>query len=179
MKRRTSCVTGLCVGLLVTLGACGDDDDVAGPTGPFTLTFQGDLTFSGPHEGHILSAAVVRIFDGVVVAMDTTTIEADTGQDLLPDASFFIGFPVTLVAGEAYEVHYWIDSNLGGGTVGVCDAKAIDHQWKVAVATVVGPVTISEIHDATMTTDVCSTFFAAPNLAFAGDASFEARYGAG
>ena len=30
-----------------------------------------------------------------------------------------------------YEVHYWIDSNIGGGTLGVCDPKDIDHQWSV------------------------------------------------
>ena len=63
-----------------------------------------------------------------------------------------------LEEGEAYQVHYWIDSNFGGGTVGVCDPKANDHQWNVAIAAVAGDVTITESHNAANTVDVCTTF---------------------
>ncbi len=172
--KRTSCVTNLCVGLLVALGACGDDE-VTAPTGPFQLIFQGDVSFQGPHGGDSITVAVVRTSDGAVVAQETGTVSASA---FFVDLPFSVTFTGLLVVGVAYEVHYWIDSNFGGGTEGVCDPKAIDHQWNVAIAAVEGNVIITETHDATMTTDVCSTF-AAPNLAFAGDASFEARYGAG
>ncbi len=170
---RTSCVTSLCVGLLVALGACGDDDvtDPTGP-GPFQLTFQGDASFQGPHAGHTISVAVVRTSDGAVLAQQTGTVSATA------DPAFSFTFLGLLNVVAAYEVHYWIDSNFGGGTAGVCDPKANDHQWNVAIAAVAGDVTITEAHNAANTVDVCSTF-PAPNLSFARDASFQGPRGAG
>jgi hypothetical protein len=35
--------------------------------------------------------------------------------------SFFFDAGAVLEQGIAHEVHYWIDSNIGGGTSGVCD----------------------------------------------------------
>lgn len=45
------------------------------------------------------------------------------------DPSFSLFTGAVLKKGATYEIHYWIDSNTGGGTPGVCDPKAIDHQW--------------------------------------------------
>ena len=150
--KRTSCVTSLCVGLLVALGACGDDE-VTVPT-TFQLTFQGDLSFQGPHAGNSIAVAVVQASDGVVMAQQTGTVSATA------DPAFSFTFTGVLVTGVAYQVHYWIDSNFGGGTAGVCDPKAIDHQWNVAIAAVTGDVTIAEVHDGANTVDVCTTFAA-------------------
>ena len=136
------------------------------------LTFAGDASFQGPHGGHSISVAVVRTSDGSVMAQQTGTVSASA------DPAFSFTFTGLLVVGVAYQVHYWIDSNFGGGTVGVCDPNAIDHQWNVAIAVVEGDVTITEVHNPLTTVDVCSTF-AAPNPTFAGDASFEGPYGAG
>ena len=169
--KRTSCVTNLCVGLLVALGACGGDE-VTAPTGPFQLTFQVDASFQGPHAGHTIYVAVVRTSDGAVLAQQTGTVSGSA------DPAFSFTFTGLLVVGAAYQVHYWIDSNFGGGTAGVCDPKANDHQWNVAIPAVEGDVTITEAHNPANTVDVCSTF-TAPNLTFAGDASFEGPYGAG
>ncbi len=151
--KRTSCVTSLCVGLLVALGACSEDDVVADPTA-FQLIFQGDLSFQGPHAGDPIAVAVVQASDGVVMAQQTGTVSGTT------DPAFSITFAGVLVSGVAYQVHYWIDSNFGGGTAGVCDPKAIDHQWNVAVAAVTADVTIAEVHNAANTVDVCTTFAA-------------------
>ncbi len=148
--KRTSCVTSLCVGLLVALGACGDDE-VTAPT-TFQLTFQGDLSFQGPHAGHSIAVAVVQASDGVVMAQQTGTVSATA------DPAFSFTFAGVLATGVAYQLHYWIDSNFGGGTAGVCDPKAIDHQWNVAIAAVAGDVTIVEVHNAANTVDVCTTF---------------------
>ena len=148
--KRTSCVTSLCVGLLVALGACGDDE-VTDPT-TFQLTFQGDLSFQGPHAGDPIAVAVVQASDGVVMAQQTGTVSGTT------DPAFSFTFAGVLVSGVAYQVHYWIDSNFGGGTVGVCDLKAIDHQWNVAIPAVAGDVTLTEAHNAANTVDVCTTF---------------------
>ncbi len=149
--KRTSRVTSLCVGLLVALGACGDD--VTDPT-PFQLTFQGDLSFQGPHAGHSIAVALVRTSDDVVLAQQTGTVSATA------DPAFSFTFTDLLVTGVAYQVHYWIDSNFGGGAVGVCDPKAIDHQWNVAIPAVAADVTITEAHNAANTVDVCTTFAA-------------------
>ena len=140
------------MGLLVALGACGDDE-VTAPT-TFQLTFQGDLSFQGPHAGHSIAVAVVQASDGAGMAQQTGTVSGTA------DPAFSFTFSGLLVTGVAYQVHYWIDSNFNGGTVGVCDPKAIDHQWNVAIAAVAGDVTITEAHNAGNTADVCPTFAA-------------------
>ena len=143
--KRTSLVTSLCVSLLVALGACGDD-----PT--FQLIFGVDSTFQDPHADDAIMVAVVRISDGAVVEQQTGSVSPTT------DPAFSFTSLGLLEEGEAYQVHYWIDSNFGGGTVGVCDLKAIDHQWNVAIPAVAGDVTLTEVHHADNTVDVCSTF---------------------
>ncbi|MFB3111098.1 MAG: hypothetical protein ACE10G_03605, partial [Gemmatimonadales bacterium] len=122
--------------------------------GSFQLVFQGNPSFRGPHADHSIAVAVVQTSDGVVVAQQTGTVSATA------DPAFSFTFTALLVTGVAYQVHYWIDSNFNGGTVGVCDPKAIDHQWNVAVAAVAGDVTITEAHNAGNTADVCPTFAA-------------------
>ncbi len=67
--KRTSCVTSLCVGLLVALGACGDGDTA--PTGS-NLNFAGDLSFQGPHGGHSI-AAITRSVIVPCVSLNTRT----------------------------------------------------------------------------------------------------------
>ncbi len=143
--KRISLITGLCVGLLVAVGACGDD-----PT--FQLVFGIDASFQGPHTGHAIEVALVRASDGVVVQEQMGTVSGTAD----PAASFT--FADLLEEGVAYDVDYWIDSNFGGGTVGVCDPKANDHQWRVAIAAVTADVIITEVHDAANTFDVCATF---------------------
>ncbi len=95
---------------------------------------------------------MVRTSDGAVLAQQTGTVSASA------DPAFSFTFTSMLDLGAAYQVHYWIDSNFGGGTVGVCDLKAIDHQWNVAVAAVTADVTIAEVHSGATTVDVCTTF---------------------
>ena len=108
--KRISLITGLCVGLLVAVGACGDD-----PT--FQLIFGIDATYQGPHGGQAIEVALVRRSDGVVVQEQTGTVSATAN----PAASFT--FADLLEEGVAYDVDYWIDSNFQGGTPGVCDAQ--------------------------------------------------------
>ena len=96
--------------------------------------------------------AVVRTSDGVVVAQETGSVSATA------DPAFSFTWLGLLEEGEAYQVHYWIDSNFGGGTVGVCDPKANDHQWSVDIPAVAGDVTITEAHNPANTVDVCTTF---------------------
>ena len=127
------------------MGACGDDLT-------FQLIFEIDASFQGPHTDHAIMVAVVRTSDGAVVAQQTGSVSGTA------DPAFSFTSLGLLEEGEAYQVHYWIDSNFGGGTVGVCDPKANDHQWNVAIASVAGDVTITESHNAANTVDVCTTF---------------------
>ena len=117
-----------------------------------SLTFSGDATFQGQHATHPIAVAVVRVGTGVV-ARDNGIVSGTA------DPSFSFSFPGILLVGETYEVHYWIDSNFGGGTVGVCNTTAYDHQWNVAVPAVTGPdVAITELHNVATVTDVCASF---------------------
>ena len=140
--KRTLCVGNLCVALLVTLGACrgsGGSDGITPPPGPFDLTLVGDASFQGPHGGQAIYVAVLDLADEVV-AQEDGTISAT----LDPAFSFTIS---DLLANQGYEIHYWIDSNVGGGSVGVCDLPGIDHQWSVAFSS--GQyITITSVHEA-------------------------------
>jgi hypothetical protein len=76
-----------------------------------------------------------------------------------PDSlSWVLSWSVGLHLGEAYQIHYWFDSNFGGGTAGVCDAPEIDHQWKVLIPAVAGDIDVLVSHDPNAVTDVCSSF---------------------
>ena len=165
--KRTLSVTNLCLCLLVALGGC---IDTIGPIDEsLSLTFQGDASFQGPHGGQAIMVALIRTSDRAD-ALLRGTVSATA------DPAFSFSFPALVEAGVAYEVHYWIDSNVGGGTVGVCDPKGNDHQWNVASPAITGDVTITEAYNATNTTDVCSTTFT-KDLAFTGGASFQGPYG--
>ncbi len=144
-------VTLLGLGLLAGVQACGEDEPTNGTTS-FQLTFQGDMSFQGAHAGHAISVAVVRTSDGMVVATQTGTVSGTT------DPAFSFTFAGALEEGTAYQVHYWIDSNFGGGTVGVCDPTMNDHQWSVPVPAASADLTLTESHDAGALTDVCTTF---------------------
>jgi hypothetical protein len=133
------------------VGSACDEDDIVGP-GPHQLTFQLDASFQGPHGGQDVSIALVRASDGLVIADASGTVSAT--QD--PSFSFTPG--ALLEDGITYEVHYWIDSNFGGGTAGVCDPKANDHQWSVEFLSVSNDVTWTASHEVALTEDVCATF---------------------
>ena len=143
--KRTALVTGLCVGLLVALAACGDDET-------FQLIFEIDASFQGPHAGDAITVAVVRTADGAVLDEQTGTVSETA------DPAFTFTWLGILELNEGYQVHYWIDSNFGGGTVGTCDPTSNDHQWNVTIPAVAGDVTVAETHDGSTVVDVCSTF---------------------
>lgn len=135
------------LGWLVGVQACGTNN----PPETFQLTFQGDATFQVPHATHPISVAVVRTSDGNVVASETGTVSGTT------DPAFSFTFPNVLEAGTDYHVNYWIDSNINGGTAGVCDPPDNDHQWSVSVPFFTDLIQ-TETHDAGTTVPVCTTF---------------------
>lgn len=120
--------------------------------GTSDLTFSGNATFHGPHGGQPIHVAVVNSTTHKVVAEKSGTVSKTANP------SFSFTFPGVLKDGQSYEVDYWIDSNFGGGTLGVCDAKQHDHQWRVNLGTVTGNVNHMETHQPAKTTSVCSVF---------------------
>jgi len=141
------------VAVSLGLGACGGNDDVTGPqAGPFVLTFSLDASFHGPHANQSVNIAVLRSPEMVMVAGGDGIVSGTA------DPSFTFTTGAVLEAGRDYEVHYWIDSNFGVGTPGVCDDKGIDHQWRVQFPAVSGDIVWTESHDPSATEDVCSTF---------------------
>ena len=130
-------------------GGGGGDGDLPGP---FQLTFSLDETFQAPHGNQPIRVAVVRSFDNVVVAERSGTVSATQ----TPSFSFAAG--AVMERGIDYELHYWIDSNIGGGTPGFCDPKAIDHQWSVEFLSVTNDKAVTVSYNPSLTEDVCSTF---------------------
>lgn len=120
--------------------------------GSSDLVFIGDGSFNGAHGEQTINVAVVSTDDGEVVAEQSGTVSKTT------DPAFSFTFSDALEDGKVYEVHYWIDSNFGGGSEGVCDPKGQDHQWNVSLGTVNGDVSHTEKHRPAETSDVCETF---------------------
>jgi hypothetical protein len=129
-------------------GGGGDGGD----PGPFQLTFSMDASFQVPHGDNTIHIAVVRSSDNVVVDGGFDTVSATQNP------SFFFVSGAVMERGTDYEVHYWIDSNIGGGTQGVCDPKAIDHQWSVEFPSVTNDKVWTVSYEPLRTEDVCSTF---------------------
>lgn len=165
--RRTWYVQFSFLSLLVfVLGACGDDEP-AGPTGPFGLVFAGDATFQGAHGDQEINV-VLEETGGDIVASQSGTVSATS------DPAFSFSFLDVLEEGQTYELKYWIDSNFGGGTPGVCDPPTTDHQWSVAVMAADEDVTMTDTHRPTETESVCAVF--AFDLSFTGDATFQGAH---
>lgn len=143
-------ITAASVTTLLILGGCDDDD--LDPIQVFDLVFAGDATFQGAHGGQTIAVAVVQTADGSVVETASGTVSATA------DPSFSFSFNDILDDGESYEIHYWIDSNFGGGAAGVCDPPANDHQWRIELGAATDDVSLTDTHRPTETEAVCSTF---------------------
>ena len=159
--------------LLIGVAACGSDDGdgptgATGPTGPFDLTFTGDASFQTAHGGQEI-LVLVESAAGEVVAFETAVVSESA------DPSFSFQFQDVLQEGRDYAVKYWIDSNFGGGTVGVCDPPSNDHQWRLEVTGVDDDVSLTDAHRPGETEAVCDAF--SFDLAFTGDATFQTAHG--
>ncbi|MFM9269596.1 hypothetical protein ACJ7V3_04940 [Halomonas elongata] len=129
---------------LVAASALADDGS--------DLTFQGDASFGGPHGGQSIQVALIDTASGEVLGMESGEVSADA------DPAFAFDFPGALQEGGSYAVHYWIDSNFGGGSVGSCDEMQNDHQWNVPIEADGGDVSHVESHDPSTLASVCDTF---------------------
>lgn len=140
------------IALLVVAACGGDKNSTPFDPGPYQLTFSLDATFQAPHGNQPIRLAVVRISDGFIVSETSGTVSSTQA----PAFSFAAG--AVLERNRAYAVHYWIDSNIAGGTLGVCDPKDIDHQWSMEILSATNDVNFSVGYEPTLTENVCSTF---------------------
>lgn len=141
------------VSLVIAGTACHHGDDFFGihNPGPYELVFSLDASFQSTHGGDPIQIAVLRS-NGTVVAQSSGTISSTQN----PCFTFMPG--TVLQRGLGYEVHYWIDSNIAGGTLGVCDPVSIDHQWSVEFIFPLNDVNFTASYSPALTEDVCSTF---------------------
>lgn len=116
------------------------------------LTFTGDGSFIGPHGGQAVQVALYDVAAGEVVATESGSVAAEEGP------AFSFSFPGALEEGRLYDVHYWIDSNFGGGSEGSCDPVNVDHQWRVALTDVTESVSLEVAHDPAEQAPVCTSF---------------------
>ena len=135
----------------VIVGACGDDDDITGPVG-FQLTFSLDASFGPPHGGDPISWSLVQSSNGFAADFGSGVVSSTA------DPAFSFTTADVMRRGVDYEVHYWIDSNIGGGTQGVCDAETIDHQWSTELLSVNNDVNLTVPHNPALVENVCSSF---------------------
>ena len=118
------------------------------PINGLELSIGGDGSFQVAHFG-----------EGYLIALRRSSIDwvGSVGLGVVSDLGFRPR-TYTVLPGSAYQYDIWIDSNSGGGAVGVCDSPAIDHQWRVLVPALTEDVEIVFSHDDATVTDVCSTF---------------------
>ena len=131
---------------------CDDDDAVINTSGPFTWLFKLSADFQEPHGGQTINWALVRSSDGFVVVTGNGTVSATQNP------AFSLATGAVLESGNDYELHYWIDSNIDGGTVGVCDLEDIDHQWRTPFLSPMTDINFIVLYNADRVEYVCDTF---------------------
>jgi hypothetical protein len=136
--------------LLLSAGC--DDNDIIRNTAPYTLTLSLSEDFRVPHANQPVKWVLIRAADAVTLATGDCTI-SDTSN---PSFTLYPG--AVLEFGVDYEFRYWIDSNTGGGTVGVCDSETIDHQWNFKFRAPDNDVLLILGYDVDRVEDVCMTF---------------------
>ena len=147
--------TSFLILVLLCITACGGNesgsDTVTNP-GPYTLTFSLDDTFQDLHGNEPIRIALVRLSNGLILAEDIGTISATDNP------SFSFTTAAIMERGVSYAVHYWIDSNINGGTLGLCDDTQFDHQWSTEFFTVTNDITFTVGYELRLVEYVCSTF---------------------
>lgn len=145
--------------LFLSLAACGHDssEDSNGyrsetDPGPFQLTFSLDESFHMPHGNEPIRIALVGLNNGAVLAEDIGTVSS------MANPSFIFTTSRIMERGQSYAVRYWIDSNINGGTLGLCDDTEFDHQWSTEFFTVTNNIDFSVGYEPNLLENVCNTF---------------------
>ncbi len=151
----------LLLACLFTLHCEETEQIIVDGSGPYNLRFSlaGDFQQYG---GERISWALLR---------------SDTGERLVTGAgtiSFTANPPFTantgnvMLLGVPHEMHYWIDTNIGGGTPGECDpvvrdaddnlVESFDRQWTAPFGGATADLVFIAIHNPDRVQDVCASF---------------------
>ena len=142
----------LVLGAVMLLSAGCDDNKVMRFDGLYDLRLSLGGDYRAPFEGESVEWALIRAADQVELARGEGVIAA-SGNPV-----FTMAAPDSLEFGVDYEFRYWIDSNTGGGTAGVCDIETIDYQWNYQFRAPMNDVRLILTYDETRTLNVCATF---------------------
>ena len=138
--------------VIVACDIGGDGSTHSSDPGPYQLTFSLDESFQVPHGNQPIRIALVRLTDGLVLEEESGTVSATS------DPAFTFTPAAMMERGKSYAVHYWIDSNIGGGTLGLCDPTSFDHQWSTEFFTPTNDINFIVGYEPTLTEYVCDTF---------------------
>jgi len=141
--------------ICLIISACdfGDNgSNVSSDPGPYQLIFSLDESFQIPHGNQPIRIALVRLTDGLVLEEEFGTVSA------INDPVFTFAPSTMLVRGTGYAVRYWIDSNIGGGTLGICDPTSFDHQWSTEFFSPTNDINFSVGYELSLMEYVCGTF---------------------
>ena len=156
-SNRTAVLVILLLACLFTLHC--DDEVIVSSSAPFSLRFSLAADFQ-QYGGQTINWALLRSDTGDKVAAGDGTISSVTNP------AFTLTTGDVMVLGVPHEIHYWIDSNIDGGTPGVCDPvlrdeddeilEAFDVQWITPFAGATDDLVFLAIPGAVQ--DVCETF---------------------
>jgi len=139
----------------LTLFACdtgGGSNSHSSDPGPYQIVFSLDDSFQIPHGNQPIRIALVRLTDGLVLEEAFGTVSA------IADPTYTFSPTATMERGTSYAVHYWIDSNIGGGTLGLCDPTDYDHQWSTEFFMPTNDINFAVGYEPALTEYVCDTF---------------------
>ncbi|WP_455375231.1 hypothetical protein [Kaarinaea lacus] len=141
----------LCLAIAACDWGSGGGDSYTDP-GPYQLTFSLDYSFQMPHGNQPIRIALVRLTDGMLMEEASGTVSATNNPS-------FTFMPLAMMErGTGYAVHYWIDSNIGGGTLGVCDPTTNDHQWSTEFYLPTNDINFTVSYQPALMEYVCDTF---------------------
>jgi len=142
----------------LTMAACDVVGDGGGggrskfDPGPYRIIYSLDESFQVPHGNQPIRIALVRLTDGLVLEEASGTVSATKNP------TFTFSPAEMMERGTSYAVHYWIDSNIGGGTLGLCDPTSYDHQWSTEFFNPTNDIDFLVGYEPALVEYVCDTF---------------------
>ena len=160
LSSRTAVLVILLLACLFTLH-CDDDEVITTSSAPFSLRFSLSADFQ-QYGGDTISWALLRSDNGERLVAGRGTVSATTNP------AFSVNTGDVMLLGVPHQVHYWIDSNIGGGTPGECDpvvrdedgeiVESFDMQWVAPFGGATDDLVFIAIHRPELVLDVCDSF---------------------
>jgi hypothetical protein len=163
LSSRTAVLVILLLACLFTLHCDDGDEVITTSSGPFSLRFSLSADFQ-QYGGDTISWVVLRSDNGERLVAGRGTISATTNP------AFSVNTGDVMLFGVPHQVHYWIDSNIGGGTPGECDpvvreaeepfdiVESFDMQWIAPFGGATDDLVFIAIHRPELVLDVCDSF---------------------